>query len=304
MLFTTYQFALFVFVLFVIYYLVNKKYQWIILLIGSYLFYAYAGVSYLFYFLTTTLSTYLISQRIKVVKQRQKEYMSQHKEELTKQEKRQYKEAMKAKQWHYLLLCLLFNFGVLAIVKYTDFMIGNINGIIGLFNGQPLSFMNFALPMGISFYTFQTMSYIIDVYRGTCQVEDNVFKLGLFVSFFPQVIQGPISRFNDLSQTLYQEHDFDLRQIHFGFQRVLWGYFKKLVIADRILVAVNTLIGDPSTYDGIFVLVGMVFYAIELYADFTGGIDITIGVAQMFGVHLTENFERPYFSKEDRKSVV
>ena len=98
MLFTTYQFALFVFVLFVIYYLVNKKYQWIILLIGSYLFYAYAGVSYLFYFLTTTLSTYLISQRIKVVKQRQKEYMSQHKEELTKQEKRQYKEAMKAKQ--------------------------------------------------------------------------------------------------------------------------------------------------------------------------------------------------------------
>ena len=298
MLFTTYQFALFVFVLFVIYYLVNKKYQWIILLIGSYLFYAYAGVSYLFYFLTTTLSTYLISQRIKVVKQRQKEYMSQHKEELTKQEKRQYKEAMKAKQWHYLLLCLLFNFGVLAVVKYTDFMIGNINGIIGLFNGQPLSFMNFALPMGISFYTFQTMSYIIDVYRGTCQVEDNVFKLGLFVSFFPQVIQGPISRFNDLSQTLYQEHDFDLRQIHFGFQRVLWGYFKKLVIADRILVAVNTLIGDPSTYDGIFVLVGMVFYAIELYADFTGGIDITIGVAQMFGVHLTENFERPYFSKD------
>lgn len=122
-----------------------------------------------------------------------------------------------------MLLCLLFNFGVLAVVKYTDFMIGNINGIIGLFNGQPLSFMNFALPMGISFYTFQTMSYIIDVYRGTCQVEDNVFKLGLFVSFFPQVIQGPISRFNDLSQTLYQEHDFDLLSNSFWISNEFYG---------------------------------------------------------------------------------
>ena len=298
MYFTSYQFLLFVCLLFIVYYLVKKKYQWIVLLIGSYLFYAYSGVEYLFYFATTTISTYLISQRIKKVKAKQKEYLKVNKASLSREEKKEYKKVMKAKQWHYLLICLLFNFGVLGIVKYTNFMIGNINGILSLFNGQPLTFMDIALPMGISFYTFQSMGYIIDVYRGTCEVEDNIFKLGLFISFFPQVIQGPISRFKDLSQTLYQQHDFDFKNISFGLQRILWGYFKKLVIADRLLVGVNTLIGDPTTYDGIFVLVGMIFYAIELYADFTGGIDITIGIAQTFGITLAENFDRPYFSKD------
>lgn len=298
MLFTTYQFALFLFVLFISYYLVKKKYQWILLLIGSYFFYAFAGVEYLFYFATTTISTYFISQRIKEVKAKQKEYLKVNKATLSKEEKKEYKKVMKAKQWHYLLACLLFNFGILGIVKYTDFMISNVNSVLTLFNGEPLGFMNFALPMGISFYTFQSMGYIIDVYRGTCDVEDNIFKLGLFISFFPQVIQGPISRFNDLSKTLYKEHEFDLKQISFGLQRILWGFFKKLVIADRILVAVTTLIKDPATYDGIYVFIGMIFYAINLYADFTGGIDITIGIAQVFGIELKENFERPFFSKD------
>lgn len=298
MFFTSYQFVLFLLILFIAYYTFPKKYQWILLLIASYIFYAFAGIDYLIYFATTTISTYIISQKIKVLKIKQKEYLKVNKENLSREEKKEYKKVMKAKQWHYLLACLLFNFGILGIVKYTDFMIGNINGILSLFHGQPLSFMHFALPLGISFYTFQSMGYIIDVYRGTCDVEDNIFKLGLFISFFPQIIQGPISRFKDLSQTLYQEHHFDLKQISFGLQRILWGYFKKLVIADRILVAVNTLIGDPTTYDGIYVFVGMIFYAIELYADFTGGIDITIGVAQVFGVHLTENFDRPFFSKD------
>lgn len=298
MFFTSYQFVLFVLILMLLYYTLPKKFQWILLLLGSYLFYAYSGVLNLVYFLTTTLSTYMTSMKLKKLKDEQKLYIKDHKETLTRQEKKEYKNQMKKKQWHILLICLLFNFGVLAVVKYTDFMIGNINGIIGLFNGQPLSFMNFALPLGISFYTFQTMGYIIDVYRGTCQAQENVFKLALFTSFFPQLIQGPISRYKDLSKTLYQEHSFDLKNISYGFQRVLWGYFKKLVIADRILVAVNTLIGDPATYDGIFVFVGMIYYAIELYADFTGGIDITIGIAQMLGIELAENFDRPYFSKD------
>jgi len=297
MLFTSYQFALFVLVLLFLYYVLPKKFQWILLLIGSYLFYAYSGLFNLVYFLTTTLSTYIASLKLKKSKEEQKKYIKENKTLLSRQEKKEYKNKMKKKQWHILLICLLFNFGVLAVVKYTDFMIGNINGIIGLFHGQPLSFMNFALPLGISFYTFQTMGYIIDVYRGTCEVQENVLKLALFISFFPQLIQGPISRYKDLSKTLYQEHDFDLKNISYGFQRVLWGYFKKLVIADRILVAVNTLIGDPTVYDGIFVFVGMIYYAIELYADFTGGIDITIGISQMLGIEVTENFERPYFSK-------
>ena len=121
--------------------------------------------------------------------------------------------------------------------------------------------------------------------------------MALFTSFFPQLIQGPISRFGELSQTLYAPHRFDFRTVWFGLERVLWGYFKKLVIADRIVVAVNAIVGQPDIYSGFYVFCGMLFYAAELYADFTGGIDITIGIAQMFGIQLAENFERPYFSK-------
>lgn len=295
MLFTTYQFALFLFILFLIYYIAPKKYQWLILLIGSYVFYAFSGIGNLFYFLTTTLSTYLVSLQIDKLTTEQKAYLKAHK--MKRPEKKAYRNMMKAKKWKWLLAALLFNFGVLGVVKYTNFMIGNINGIIGIFHGQPLSFMNIALPMGISFYTFMSMGYLIDVYRGKTEVEHNLLKLALFVSFFPQVIQGPISRFKDLSQTLYNEHEFDLHQISFGVQRILWGYFKKLVIADRILVGVKALIAEPETYSGFFVFVGMIFYAIELYADFTGGIDITIGIAETLGVKVVENFDRPYFSK-------
>ena len=120
--------------------------------------------------------------------------------------------------------------------------------------------------MGISFYTFQSMSYLIDVYRSKYKAEYNFGKFALFVSFFPQLVQGPISRFDDLSKTLFSEHAFDKKQVSFGLQRILWGFFKKLVIADRILVGVNTIIRNPDQYQGVFVLIGMLFYAFELYA--------------------------------------
>jgi D-alanyl-lipoteichoic acid acyltransferase DltB (MBOAT superfamily) len=184
------------------------------------------------------------------------------------------------------------------VVKYTNFLIANANGILHAF-GQSgnLSFVSIALPMGISFYTFQALGYLIDVYRGTVEAEKNPFKFALFVSFFPQLIQGPISRFSQLSETLYQEHSFDSTTVCRGLQRMLWGYFKKMVIADRILTGVSTLIGDLGTYHGAYAFAGMLFYTVELYADFTGGIDITIGIAQTMGITVTENFNRPYFSK-------
>ena len=164
-------------------------------------------------------------------------------------------------------------------------------------SGGQISFVDLVLPMGISFYTFQTMGYIIDVYRGTCRAEKNLFRLALFVSFFPQLVQGPISRYSDLAKSLYERHDFDTRTVAYGLYRILWGYFKKAVIADRILTAVNAIIQNPDTYQGGFVFVGMMFYAFELYADFTGGIDITIGIAETMGITVAENFRRPYLSK-------
>ncbi len=298
MLFTSYSFIAFIAILFVLYYVIPKKYQWKLLLVASYIFYSLADFKYLFYILATTISTYYISIKIDNLQTKQKKYLKAHKETLSREDKKAYKEEIKSKRWRWLVACLVFNFGILAVLKYTNFTINNLNALLDIASiNRTIPLIDFIVPLGISFYTFQTMGYIIDVYRGKYPAERNLGKLALFVSFFPQLIQGPISRFDDAAQTMFEEHSFDSRNIEFGIQRILWGYFKKLVIADRMLIAVKTIIGSPEVYNGTFVFVGMIFYAVQLYADFTGGIDITIGIAQVLGIKLKENFDRPYFSK-------
>lgn len=298
MLFTSYDFLGFILILFILYYIVPKKFQWLLLLAFSYLFYYLADPSYLFYILITTVSVYLLGCMIEKRRDEQSNYLKINKEKISKEEKKAYKSKVKSRQWKYLLIAVFINIGILGVIKYTNFAISNINAVLQVFgSSRQFGFWDIALPMGISFYTFQAVGYIIDVYRGTCKVEKNLFKFALFISFFPQLVQGPISRFNDLSRTLYEEHKFDAKKISYGLQRILWGFFKKLVIADRILIGVNTIIRSPEEYAGAYVFIGMMFYALELYADFTGGIDITIGVAEVLGIRLAENFQRPYFSK-------
>lgn len=298
MLFTSYEFILFLGIVFLLYYTVPKKLQWKFLLLASYVFYFLADPSYLLYILATTITTYLAARQIQIRKDAFSVKFAGVKKELDKEQRKALKSQEKKRQFRLMLFCLLFNLGILAVVKYTNFAISNVNSLIHLFGGsRTLSFVNLILPMGISFYTFQSMGYLIDVYQEKYQAEKNPFKLALFVSFFPQLVQGPISRFDELSESLFTEHKADYRTITFGLQRIMWGFFKKLVIADRMLTAVNTIIKDTETYQGAFVFVGMLFYALELYADFTGGIDITIGVAQTMGIKVAENFRRPYFSK-------
>lgn len=298
MLFTSYQFLAFIFLVFVLYYLIPKRFQWQFLLAASYVFYGVAGLDCVAFIMITTVSTYVISRRIGRLSHIQSDYLSSHKGQISREEKKSYKASVKLRQRKWLLLCLMINIGILAVLKYTNFAIYNVNSVFRVMGRETqLSFASLALPMGISFYTFQTMGYIIDVYRGKVEAERNLGKLALFVSFFPQLVQGPISRFDELTETLFLPHSFDLRTVTFGLKRILWGYFKKMVIADRILVAVNVIIHDTETYQGAFVFVGMMFYALELYADFTGGIDITIGIAEVLGIRVQENFIRPYFSK-------
>ncbi len=298
MLFASYEFLGFLFCVFLLYYVFPKQHQWKLLLLASYVFYFCADPIYLVYIFVTTVTTFLAGIGINKIREQQKIYLKENKEHISKEEKKIYTGKMKSKRWKVLLLCLIFNLGILAVVKYTNFVISNINSVLEwIGNTEPLSFWNIVLPMGISFYTFQAMGYIIDVYRGTVEAEKNFFRFALFVSFFPQLVQGPISRFGDLSKTLFEGHRFDKKVVCYGLQRIMWGFFKKLVIADRILAGVNTIIKEPEMYSGAYVFVGMMFYAVELYADFTGGIDITIGVAEVMGITVTENFRRPFFSK-------
>lgn len=297
MLFASYEFIGFIMLVFLLYYVLPKKWQWKLLLTASYVFYFIADPVYLIYILVTTVTVYFLGCKIEDFREEQGLYLKAHKEELSKEDKKLYKAQIKKKQWQVLLVALFINLGILAVVKYTNFAISNVNALMRAMDKPEFGFLDIALPMGISFYTFQAVGYIIDVYRGTSAAERNPFKFALFVSFFPQLVQGPISRYNDLAKTLYQEHCFDKKVFCYGLQRIGWGFFKKVVIADRILVAVNTLIRDTDSYSGAYVFVGMMFYAVELYADFTGGIDITIGIAETMGITVAENFNRPFFSK-------
>ena len=297
MLFTSYRFIMFILLLFILYYMIPRSCQWKLLLAASYLFYGFAGSGFLVFILVTTVSTYYTGRRLNHIQADWDCFLKENRDKMSREERKAAKADSKKRQRKLLILCMVLNFGILAVLKYTDFVIINLNGLLSLLRQRKLSPAGFLLPLGISFYTFQIMGYLIDVYREKYFCEKNIFKLALFISFFPQLIQGPISRFDDLKKTLFQKHAPDWENIGFGLERILWGYFKKLVVADRLLIAVNTIVRNPEEYQGVYVLVGMFFYAITLYADFTGGIDITIGVAQVLGIRVQENFIRPYFSK-------
>ncbi|MBR2353271.1 MAG: MBOAT family protein, partial [Clostridia bacterium] len=302
MLFTSYGFIAFLFVLFLAYYLLPKRWQWGLLLIASYVFYWFAGWECFIFILTTTISAFFISLGMQKRAEKEEAYLSAHKGEMDKETRKAYKAKEKKKRFHILLWGLVLNFGILAVLKYTGFTVRNINSLLGLFGAEEaLTVPDLILPMGISFYIFQTMGYLIDVYRGKTYAERNFFRLALFVSFFPQLVQGPISRHSDLASQLYTPHAFDFRGFTFGLQRILWGYFKKLVIADRIMVAMKPLLGSPEEYSGAYVFFLILFYSVQIYADFTGGIDITIGIAEALGIRLEENFKRPFSSKSTKE---
>ena len=295
--FTSFSFAIFFLAVTALYYTLAKKKQWQLLLLASYFFYACADVRYLIFIVITTVSAYLVTTRFTALREKQSAYLKEN-PDLSKEEKKKYKERMKSKSGKWLLFAVLLNFGILFAFKYLNFFIDNINAVIGIFSmTASIATVKLILPLGISFYIFQTIGYVADVYFGKYEAEKNPFKLALFVSFFPQLLQGPIGRYNLMAPSLFAAHDFDFRNFSFGIERMLWGYFKKIVIADRLITAVGTITASPADYPGVMVICGMLFYAVQLYCDFTGGIDITIGVAEVLGVKLSENFKRPFFSK-------
>ena len=301
MLFTSYSFIAFLTIMIAVYWLAPKKWQWGLLLLGSYVFYAFSGLENLIFIFVTTLSSFVVSHLMERCRKKEELYLANNKETLDKEARKTYKAKEKKKRFHILLCGLVLNFGILAVIKYTAFAVSNLNSFISLFNGKALDIPSLLLPMGISFYIFQSMGYLIDVYRGRAEAQNNIFKFALFVSFFPQLVQGPISRFSDLGEQLITPHTFSCKEFVFGAQRVLWGFFKKLVIADRILPVMNGLLDSPEEYTGFYVVILILLYSVEIYADFTGGIDITIGIAQMLGIKLTENFKHPFSSRSTKE---
>lgn len=174
-----------------------------------------------------------------------------------------------------MVLVVVFNLAIIVFLKFYMPVANLLNTLFGKFgwNAQVPS-LKLVLPLGISFYTLQAIGYLVDVYRKKLPAEKNFFKVALFLCFFPQILEGPIAKYDQTAEQLYEGHKFDYKQVAFGAQRVLWGLFKKMVVADRLYLLVKTVSDKPADYAGVASLLLILFYTLQLYADFSGFIDV------------------------------
>lgn len=291
-------FFLFVSIVVLLYFIIPVKYRWIVLLAGSYVFYWFNGKWLVLILLGETLVTYLIGLWIQKVNDRNEAFILTEGRNLPKEERKELKAAAKKRARRILVLGVACDLGLLLFLRYYNFMGGSLNRLLTLLGaeGNVIPHLDILVPLGISFYTLQAISYLTDIYREKITIDRNPFIFMLFMSFFPQIVQGPIPRHSQLAHQLYQGNRFDYKQFCFGAQLVLWGLMKKLIIADRLAVAVNTLFTNYKTYYGPIVFLGAALYGIQVYADFSGGMDIALGVAEMMGIRLEKNFSQPYFA--------
>lgn len=268
MLFNSINYLVFFPIVVLVYFAIPDKAKRFWLLITSYYFYMCWNAGYVLLILFSTVVTYFCALLIEHVRTRRK---------------------------HVLALCLTSNLLILFFFKYYVFATGTIERIMAAL-GITVSIPSFdvLLPVGISFYTFQALGYTIDVYRGTIKAERNIFKYALFVSFFPQLVAGPIERSASLLPQLDVPHHFDTERFRKGVLLMLWGFFMKIVIADRIAIAVDTVYGDIGSYPGLYQVIASVLFAFQIYCDFNGYSTIAIGSAKILGIDIMENFDAPY----------
>lgn len=295
---TSLSFLLFIAITFVLYYLLPKRFQWCILLTASIFFYLYAGFKSSIYIFITATTIYFATLALQKLSNIRKRYLKENKETLTKEEKAAYKAHVQKKRRWVMVCVLLLNIGFLSVFKYFHFALEQLNRIISVFGGNRIEdSFQLIVPLGISFYTFQAVGYLLDVYWENVVPERNYLKVLLYVSFFPQITQGPISDFETFSGELFSEHTFSYKNYSWGFQRMVWGFFKKMLVANVLSPYVNDVFANYPAYSGISTLIGAFMYSVQIYADFSGYMDIMCGFCEMLGIRLTENFDRPYFAK-------
>lgn len=291
---TSTVFVLFVLLTGIVYYAFPEKKRWTVLLCAGILFYAYSSLKALCYFVITIVATYFFARLMQKI---QDKYDALLLSTTDKDEKKFLKAKCKKYKKLVLSLSLLFAFGILAVFKYFNFIASIISSLINIHGGgyKPIKFL---IPLGISFYTFTITSYLFDVYYNKIKAEKNFARYSLFASYFPSLIQGPINRFSMMKTEFFEkEHPFVLENIQFALQRILWGFLKKMVIADRAAQVTEYVFGNYGELPWYIVYFALFMYAIQQYADFAGGIDVVTGVSELFGIRMQENFNQPYFSK-------
>lgn len=289
----SFSFLLFVLALLIIYYIIPRKYRWVVLLLGSIVFYFLSSKWLVLYPIFTTIVIFFvglfIDKKNKAIRELNESKFSD--EEKTKL-KNDYKKAKKRAVFWGVILTLL----CIVLTKYAGFVLENVNGLLRFTNfsfGAAVKY--FLVPLGISYYTLEAISYIVDIYRGKCEASKNIFKVALYLLYFPKVIEGPFSRFKELNQEFMENNALNFENIIIGLDFIMYGLFKKMVIADRAGIFVNQVFG--GTFGGITTFLAMVLYTVQIYAEFSGCIDIVRGVSYLFGIKLPVNFKRPFFSK-------
>lgn len=289
-------FLAFVFCAAVLYYCVPRKCQWMVLLGISLYFYYLLGVTNFLYVLITAVSVTIGTNKMYRIDTEMKAKMKECSAALTRQEKKELKARTKGRKKRWLLMIIFINLGILIVLKYGNFLIENINLVLKLFHIEGLNRLGLLAPLGISYYTLQVIGYALDVYKGKAVPEKNPLKVLLFVTYFPQITQGPINRYPELAPQLYEGCGFSFHNISYGCQRILWGLFKKAVIADQLQPLVKEIFAGYETVSGFTLLMGCVYMLFQLYADFSGYTDIVCGISEVFGIRLSENFRQPLFA--------
>ncbi len=278
MVFNSVDFLIFFPVVVLIYYIIPEKIRMWWLLICSYYFYMCWNAKYILLLLFSTSITYIGGRVIDKIETN-----------MVEEKKRVIWKKCS------LAIAIILNLGMLGVFKYFDFFIENMQKILRIVNIElQIPKSDLLLPVGISFFTFQAIGYVVDVYRGTVKVEKNFFRYALFVSFFPQLVAGPIERTGNLMKQFYETHPFDFDKVKKGLLLMGWGFFLKMVIADRIAIFVDTVYTHYPIYNGWFIVLATILFAFQIYCDFAGYTTIAIGAANVMGFQLMENFKTPY----------
>lgn len=269
----------------------GKKYT---LLILNLLFFWLISSKLVLVLAVTILSVHYFGLWLDRLQNEKKSALKECEKENKKAVKNQYQKRMRA----VVSLAAVVHIGMLLVIKYTAFFTGNINSILAAVgSATKLAIPKYVMPVGISFFTMQAMSYIFDVYRGKIKADGNLVRVALFISFFPQIVEGPICRYSDTADKLWNVTKIDYDNLASGIRRLLFGLMKKAIVADRLNAAVASIFTSYNDYDGGIIALGAVLYTIQLYMDFSGSMDAVTGTGQIFGVIMPENFQRPFFSK-------
>lgn len=273
MLFNTIDFVIFLPIVIFLYFLIPYKYRWILLLAASYYFYMSWNVKYIFLIIISTIIDYVSALLMERLPNRRSRIPL-------------------------LILSLTTNLGLLFFFKYFNFLSENLNVFLDIISiNQDVPMMDFLLPVGISFYTFQTLSYTIDVFYGRQKAEKHLGHFALYVSFFPQLVAGPIERFSRLSPQLKAKHNFSWDNLMHGLRLILYGLFIKMVIADNLSGIVDQVYSNPEIFSTLDILTGIFLYSFQIYSDFYGYSIIAIGSALIMGIKIMDNFKTPYLAK-------